>query len=113
MRATSGTIHRKRRKKVLKNASGFRGARHRLFRIARQAVMKAGVHGFASRRQKKRQYRALWVARINAGLREHGVSYSRFIFNLSRAEILLNRKMLAELALSEPEAFATLVKSAG
>jgi len=111
MRTTNGTVHRKRRRKVMKAASGFRGGRHRLFRTARQAVMKAGLHAFASRRQKKRQYRALWITRINAGLRDHGVSYSRFINNLSRADVQLNRKMLAELALSEPEAFAEVVNN--
>lgn len=111
MRATNGTVHRKRRKKIMKAASGFRGGRHRLYRTANQAVMKAGMHGFASRRQKKRQYRALWITRINAGLREHGVSYSRFIDNLLKAQVQLNRKMLAELALSEPEAFAELVST--
>ena len=113
MRAINGTVHRKRRKKIMKAASGFRGGRHRLYRTARQAVMKAGMHAFASRRQKKRQYRALWITRINAGLREHGVSYSRFIHQLSNSGIEINRKMLAELAMSEPEAFAEIVKAAG
>lgn len=95
----------------MKQASGFRGARHRLLRIARSAVMKAGMHGFASRRQKKRHMRSLWIVRINAAVRPHGLSYSRFIHNLDRAGVAMDRKMLAELAIHDPSAFENLVKN--
>jgi len=111
MRAKSGKIHLNRRKKVLKQASGFRGARHRLFRIAKSAVMKAGMHGFASRRQKKRLMRSLWIVRINAAVRPHGLSYSKFMNNLGKAGVQMDRKMLSELAIQDPAAFENLVKT--
>jgi len=111
MRATSGKIHSTRRKKILKTAKGFRGARHRLYRIAKTAVMKAGVHSFASRKQKKRHMRQLWIVRINAAVRMHGMSYSRFIDSLNKAGVQMDRKVLADLALNDPGAFEGLVKS--
>jgi large subunit ribosomal protein L20 len=111
MRAKSGKIHHTRRRKILKSASGFMGARHRLFRMAKSAVMKAGVHGFRSRRQRKREMRRLWIARINAAVREHGVSYSAFINNLLKANILLDRKSLAEMAVTDAAGFKNLVLS--
>lgn len=110
MRAINGTIHRSRQKKVLKQAKGFRGARSRLYRTANSAVMKAGQHAYNSRRQFKRQMRALWIVRINAAVREHGVSYSVFMNKLKQKNILLDRPSLADLAQKDPEAFAMLVK---
>lgn len=112
MRAKSGKIHRTKRRKILKSAKGFRGARHRLVRIAKSAVMKAGMHGFASRRQKKRLMRSLWIVRINAAVRPHGLSYSSFIHQLQKAGIKMDRKMIAEMALQDPAAFETLVTTA-
>ena len=111
MRAINGTVHRKRRRKILKAASGFRGGRHRLYRTARQAVMKAGLHAYVSRRQKKRQMRSLWITRINAASRLHGLSYSVFMNNLKKANIELDRRMLAELAVSDPAGFQNLLES--
>jgi len=111
MRAINGTIHPRRRKKIMKAASGFRGGRSRLYRTAKQAVMKAGVHTFASRRQKKRQMRSLWIVRINAAARANGMSYSSLINTLNKSGTAINRKMLSEMALNEPESFNKLVKS--
>lgn len=109
MRAVSGSVHTKRRKKVLKTASGFRGGRRRLYKTAKQAVMKAGLHAFFSRRQKKRQMRRLWITRINAAARPHGLSYSRLMDGLKKKGIEMDRKVLADLAFSDPEAFQQLV----
>jgi len=111
MRATSGKVHTTRRKKILKTAKGFRGARHRLYRIAKSAVMKAGVHSFASRRQKKRHMRQLWIVRINAAVRTHGMSYSTFMNSLKKSGIEMDRKVLADMALNDPDAFKGLVES--
>lgn len=111
MRAVNGTIHRKRRRKVMKAAAGFRGGRRRLFKTARQAVMKAGMHAFAARRQRKRHMRALWIARINAAARMNGVSYSVLMNNLKKSNVHMDRKALADLANSEPQAFQKLVES--
>lgn len=111
MRAKSGKVHSTRRRKILKAAKGFRGARHRLYRIAKTAVMKAGVHAFASRKQQKRQMRSIWIVRINAAVRPHGISYSRFIDGLNKAGIKMDRKMLAEVAQSDPESFKKLVET--
>lgn len=111
MRAKSGKIHLQRRKKILKLAKGFYGARHRLLRQATQGVLHAGQHAYVSRRQKKRQMRALWIVRINAATRQHGLSYSRFMSNLSKAGVLLDRKSLAEMAMNDPSGFQALVDS--
>jgi large subunit ribosomal protein L20 len=111
MRATSGTVHNYRRKKILKRAKGFRGARSRIQSSANQAVMKSGMHGFASRRQKKREMRSLWVIRINAAVRSLGLSYSRFIDNLNKAGVKMDRRMLADLALNDMTAFTSLVET--
>lgn len=111
MRAKSGKIHLQRRKKALKLAKGFRGARHRLWRNAKQSVVKAGQHAYASRRQRKRQMRALWIVRINAAARLHGMSYSRLIKGLDDKGVELDRKMLADMALADPVAFQKLVES--
>ena len=111
MRARNGKIHLNRRKKLLKQAKGFRGARGRLQKAAQQAVLKAGQHAFVSRRQKKRQMRALWIVRINAAARENGISYSRLMNNLTKAGVEMDRKALAEIAYSDPAAFKSLVEA--
>ena len=107
-RVKRGVVRHKRHKRILAQAKGYRGARSRSFRVAKQAVIKAGQYAYRDRRQKKRQFRALWIARINAAAREHGLSYSRFIHGLEAAEMNLDRKILAELAVHEKEAFAEI-----
>lgn len=111
MRATNGTIHKERRRKVMKAAAGFRGGRHRLYKTAKQAVMKAGMHAYSARRQKKRELRSLWITRINAAARISGISYSVLISNLHKAQVDMDRRALAELAVSEPQSFARLVEA--
>lgn len=111
MRAVSGTIHANRRKKVLKRAKGFIGGRSRLYRTALSAVMKAGMYAYRDRKQRKRQFRSLWIARINAGARQNGLKYSQFIHLLAKNDIKLNRKVMADLAMEEPESFAKLVEA--
>jgi large subunit ribosomal protein L20 len=103
---------RRRHKKVLKATKGQRGARHRLFRVANQAMMKAGVYQYRDRRNRKRDMRRLWIARINAASRQHGLSYSRFVYGLKEAGIEVDRKMLADLAVTDEAAFAQLVSVA-
>ena len=103
---------RKRHKKVLKLARGYRGARSKQYRIAKQSVMKAMAYSFAGRKQTKREYRRLWIARINAAARMNGLSYSKFINGLKKANIDLNRKILADMAVNDAEAFAKLVEIA-
>ena len=112
MRVKGGPRIRRRHKKVLQATKGQRGARHRLFRVANQAMMKAGVYQYRDRRNRKRDMRRLWIARINAATREHGLSYSRFVYGLKTAGVEVDRKMLADLAVTEPQAFAQLVKVA-
>ncbi len=109
MRAKTTKIHHKKRKKILKLAKGFRGGRHRLYRVAKSTVMHAGQHAYNSRRQKKRLYRKLWIMRINAAVRQHGLSYSQFMNLLKKSNIELNRKSLADLAFSQPQSFDQLV----
>lgn len=111
-RVKRGVASRARRKKVLKQAKGYYGARSRQFKVAKQAVIKAGQYAYRDRRQKKRQFRQLWVVRINAAAREHGLSYSRFIAGLKKAAIDVDRKVLADLAVHEKEAFAVLAEQA-
>jgi large subunit ribosomal protein L20 len=111
-RVKRGVIARARHKKVLKAAKGFRGRRKNVYRVAKQAVMKAGQYAYRDRRQKKRQFRALWIARINAGARECGLTYSRFMNGLKKASIEVDRKVLADLAVFDKEAFTALVDSA-
>lgn len=111
-RVKRGVVARARHKKVLKKAKGYYGARRKVFRVAKQAVTKAGQYAYRDRRQRKRQFRALWIARINAGARLSGLSYSRFINGLNRAEIEIDRKVLADLAVHDPEAFAALAEKA-
>jgi large subunit ribosomal protein L20 len=103
---------RARRKKVLKQAKGYYGARSRTFKVAKQAVIKAGQYAYRDRRQRKRQFRQLWIVRINAAAREHGMSYSRFIAGLKKAAIEVDRKVLADIAVHEKEAFAVLATQA-
>ncbi len=103
---------RKKHKKVLKMAKGFRGARSKQYRVAKQSVMRAMAHAFAGRKQTKREYRKLWIIRINAAARINGISYSKFMNGLKVAGININRKMLAELAVNDAQAFAKLVETA-
>ena len=105
-------IARARHKKSLKLAKGYYGARSRVFRVAKQAVIKAGQYAYRDRRQRKRQFRALWIARINAGARINGLSYSRLIAGLKKASIEIDRKVLADLAVNEKAAFAAIVEKA-
>jgi len=111
-RVKRGVQARAKHKKVLKKAKGYYGARSRVYRVANQAVTKAGQYAYRDRRQKKRQFRALWIARINAGARLHGLSYSVFINGLSKAGIELDRKVLADMAINEPVAFQGLCEQA-
>ena len=110
-RVKRGVVARRRHKKILKLAKGYYGARSRVFRVAKQAVIKAGQYAYRDRRQKKRQFRALWIARINAAVREEGLTYSQFIHMLNEKGIGLDRKILADLAMNEPESFKQLVAS--
>jgi large subunit ribosomal protein L20 len=107
-RVKRGTVARARHKKVLKQAKGFRGRRKSVYRVAKQAVMKAGQYAYRDRRQKKRQFRSLWIARINAAVRELGMSYSVFMAGLKRANIDIDRKVLADLAVADKAAFAKI-----
>ncbi len=111
-RVKRSVVSRARRKKVLKQARGYYGARSRTFKVAKQAVIKAGQYAYRDRRQRKRQFRRLWVIRINAAAHENGLSYSRFIAGLKKAAIDVDRKVLADLAIHEKEAFAVLVEQA-
>ncbi len=111
-RAKRGFKARRRRNKVLKLAKGFRGARGKLFRSATEAVNRALAYAFRDRKVKKRDFRALWIARINAAARDNGLSYSRLIHGLKKAEVGLDRKILAQLAATEPAAFTVIVDKA-
>lgn len=111
-RVKRGVVARRRHKKILKQAKGYYGARSRVFRVAKQAVIKAGQYAYRDRRQRKRQFRALWIQRINAGARLHGLSYSRFVGGLKKAGIEIDRKVLADLAVHEKAAFAAIVEKA-
>jgi len=112
MRVKRGNVLRKRHKKILKLAKGFLGARSRIFKVANIAVMKKLKYQYRDRRVLKRNMRSLWIVRINAAVREMGISYSKFMNMLKKADIQVNRKMLAELAVNEPEAFKVLVETA-
>ena len=111
-RVKRGVTARARHKKVLKAAKGYYGARSRVYRVAKQAVIKAGQYAYRDRRQKKRQFRSLWITRINAAARENGISYSRFMDGLNKANIEIDRKVLADIAVHDSEAFAELAKLA-
>lgn len=112
-RVKRGNVARKRRKKILKLAKGFRGSHSRLFRTANQQVMKALRNAYRDRRKRKRDFRRLWITRINAAVRQHGMSYSQFIGHLKKANIEINRKMLAQMAVLDPDGFNEVVKLAG
>jgi large subunit ribosomal protein L20 len=111
-RVKRGVTARARHKKVLAQAKGYYGARSRVYRVANQAVIKAGQYAYRDRRQKKRQFRALWIVRINAAARENGLSYSRLINGLKKAAIDIDRKILADLAVRDKPAFAALADKA-
>ena len=102
----------KKRRAILKQAKGYRGSKSKLYRIAMEAVMKSGQYAYVGRRLKKRDFRSLWIARINAACHANDISYSRFMFGLKLADIKLNRKVLAELAISNPAEFSNLVLTA-
>ncbi|MCL4104116.1 UNVERIFIED_CONTAM: hypothetical protein GTU68_034978 [Idotea baltica] len=111
-RVKRGVVAHRRHKKILKQAKGYYGARSRVFRVAKQAVTKAGQYAYRDRRQRKRQFRALWITRINAQSRANGLSYSRFINGLKKAEIGLDRRVLADLAVHDKPAFTAIVEQA-
>ena len=111
-RVKRGVQAHARHKKVLEEAKGYYGARSKVYRVAKQAVIKAGQYAYRDRRQKKRQFRALWIARINAGARDNGISYSRLINGLHKANIEVDRKMLADLAVNDKTAFSVLAEQA-
>ena len=108
-RVKRGVTARARHKKILALAKGFRGRRKNVYRIAKQAVMKAGQYAYRDRRNKKRVFRRLWIARINAAPRSHGITYSRFMAGLKKAEIDIDRKVLADMAVNDPAAFGSIV----
>ena len=112
MRIKRGVNAVKKRRKILKLAKGYRGAKSKLYRIARQAVMKSGNYAYVGRKQKKRDFRKLWIARINAAARMNGLSYSKFMFGLKQAGITLNRKVLADMAVNDAAAFTALGEQA-
>lgn len=111
-RIKGGLNARKRHNKVLKLAKGYRGARSKQYRVAKQSVMRALTTSFAGRKERKRQFRQLWIARINAAARMNGLSYSKFMYGLKLANIDVNRKMLSEMAINDAEGFAALVEVA-
>ncbi|HET9843542.1 MAG TPA: 50S ribosomal protein L20 [Gammaproteobacteria bacterium] len=111
-RVKRGVQARRRHKKVLKAAKGYYGAKSRTYKVARQAVFKAGQYAYRDRRQKKRQFRSLWIIRINAAARIHGLSYSRFMNGLKKAEVDIDRKVLSDIAIYDMEAFAKLATTA-
>ena len=112
MRVKRGNVLRKRHKKILKLAKGFKGARSRIFKVANCAVIKALKYSYRDRRNLKRNMRRLWIIRINAAVRQYGLSYSKFMNALKKSEIEINRKMLAELAVNEKDAFEVIVETA-
>ena len=111
-RVKSAIITRKKHKKILKRAKGYYGAKRYRFRMAKQAVMKSGKYAYVGRKDKKSNFRKLWIARINAASRQNGLTYSTFINGLKKANIVINRKMLAEIAVTDPNAFSELAKLA-
>ena len=111
-RIKGGMNAKKKHNRVLKLAKGYRGARSKQYRVAKQSVMRALTESYKGRKQKKRQFRQLWIARINAAARLNGLSYSKFMFGLKNAGIDMNRKMLSEIAIADPEGFAKLAETA-
>ena len=110
-RANSSVPRHRRHRKIVKQAKGYYGARSRNYKTAKDAVEKAGLYAYRDRRQKKRQFRRLWIIRINAATRQHGLSYSQFISKIKAKGIQLDRKVLADMAMNEPDAFAQLAKA--
>ena len=111
-RVKGGLNAKKKHNRVLKLAKGYRGARSKQYRIAKQSVMRALTSAYAGRKERKRQFRQLWIARINAACRMNGLSYSRFMFGLKKADIVLNRKVLSEMAINDAEGFKALCEEA-
>ena len=111
-RVKTAIITRKKHKKILKRAKGYYGAKHYRFRMAKQAVMKSGQYAYVGRKDRKSNFRKLWIARINAAARQNGLTYSKLINGLKKANVTVNRKMLAELAVSDEKAFAEICKIA-
>ncbi|ASS92118.1 MAG: 50S ribosomal protein L20 [Bacillaceae bacterium] len=111
-RVKGGTVTRRRRKKIIKLAKGYYGSKHRLYKVANQQVMKSLMYAYRDRRQRKRDFRKLWITRINAAARIHGLSYNRFMHGLKLAGIEVNRKMLADLAVNDEKGFAQLAETA-
>ena len=111
-RVKGGLGAKKRHNRVLKLAKGYRGARSKQYRVAKQSVMRALTSSYAGRKERKRQFRQLWIARINAAARMNGLSYSKFMYGLKQAEVELNRKVLADMAVNDPAGFATLAEVA-
>lgn len=111
-RVKRGVVAKAKHKKVLKKAKGYYGARSKLFKTAKQAVIKSGQYAYRDRRQRKRQFRALWITRINAAARLHGLSYSRLINGLNRANVDIDRKVLADIAVHDPDAFGAIAEQA-
>ena len=111
-RVKGAMMTRKRRNATLKLAKGYWGSKSKHFKMAKQAVMKSGNYAFAGRKQKKREYRRLWIVRLNAAVAPYGINYSRFIYGLKKSGIEMNRKALSELAIADPEAFKVLVETA-
>lgn len=109
-RVKTARITRKKHKKILKRAKGYYGAKHYRFRMAKQAVMKSGQYAYVGRKDRKSNFRKLWIARINAAARQNGLTYSKLINGLKKANIVINRKMLAEIAVTDPKAFAEIAK---
>ena len=111
-RVKSGLVTKRRHKKILKRAKGYFGSKHRLYKTAKEQLMHSGAYAYRDRRQKKRDFRKLWITRINAACRLNNISYSKFINGLNKAGIVINRKMLSELAINDPKTFSELVKQA-
>lgn len=111
-RVKTAIITRKKHKKILKRAKGYYGAKHYRFRMAKQAVMKSGMYAYIGRKDKKSNFRKLWIARINAAARQNGLTYSKLIAGLKKANVVVNRKMLAEMAVTDAEAFAKVAEIA-
>ena len=111
-RVKTAIITRKKHKKILKRAKGYYGAKHYRFRMAKQAVMKSGMYAYVGRKDKKSNFRKLWIARINAAARMNGITYSKLIAGLKKANVVVNRKMLADLAITDPKAFTEIVEIA-
>ena len=108
-RVKGGNVSKNRRRKVLKQAKGYFGSKHRLYKTAKEQLMHSGQYAFRDRKQKKREFRKLWITRISAACRSNGTTYSKFMNGLKKSGIILNRKMLSEIAIADPESFSNLV----